>query len=177
MITIKELREACEKAEKELGPDFCPYFVTKSKSMDGSDCITAHPIHHVNVIGEELVLSNVDIKESDISIGGHDDIPARRTKLTFDEVLKDCDYKENFKISPGCRTANKGFFTICRVDRTTIPEGYYAYDIRYGSGGGFCTIEPTVFADHAGTFITKKPIKMNKDGYKSLAGRGGYAFI
>lgn len=98
------------------------------------------------------------------------------SRITFEEVLKECNNKENFIINPDCSTENKGFFTILRVDRNTLPEGYYAYDIRYGSGGGFCTIEPNVAVDHAGTFITKTPIEMTKGTYRPLSGRGGYSF-
>ena len=97
------------------------------------------------------------------------------SRITFEEVIKDCGNKENFIIAPGCSTENKGFFTILRVDRNTLPKGYYAYDIRHGTRGGLCTVEPNVAIDHAGTFITKNPIKLNKENYYSLCGRGGYS--
>jgi len=95
----------------------------------------------------------------------------------FNEVMKDCNYRENFIISPGCKTENKGFFTCLRVDRNTLPKDYYAYDIRHGDAGGFCTVENKVLVNHAGTFLTKTPLKMNRDGCRSLSGRGGYTFV
>jgi len=97
--------------------------------------------------------------------------------ITFEEVMKDCNNQENFALSPGCKTEIKGFFTILRVDRNTLPEGYYAYDIRHGSDGGFCTLEDLVFVDYAGTFITKTPINIPKGGCRNLNGRGGWSFI
>ena len=35
----------------------------------------------------------------------------------------------------------EGKFTNIRIDRNTIPEGMYAYDLREGDNGEFCTIE------------------------------------
>ena len=96
--------------------------------------------------------------------------------ITFNEVMKECDYKENFIVSPGCKTENAGFFTCLRVDRQTIPTNWYAYDIRHGDAGGFCMVEEIVYVNHAGTFLTNKPIDMNKNGFHGLSGRGGYTF-
>ena len=97
--------------------------------------------------------------------------------ISFDKVMEDCDHQENFVVSPGCKTENVGFFTCLRVDRNTLPPSWYMYNIRHGDGGGLCTIEHNVAVNHAGTFLTRKPIKMNKDGYHSLCGRGGYSFM
>ena len=97
--------------------------------------------------------------------------------INFNDVLEECNYIENFALSPGCKTENQGFFTCLRVNRHTVPDGWYAYDIQHGDAGGFCTIENKVLVNHAGTFLTRTPVKMNKDGYRSLSGRGGYTFM
>lgn len=93
--------------------------------------------------------------------------------VTFDEALKNgC----GFIISPGCKTENKGVFTESRVDRTTVPNDWYAYDIRTTDSGNLNVLENIVVVNHGGTFLTKTPVKMNVNGYRSLSGRGGYTF-
>lgn len=97
--------------------------------------------------------------------------------VNFKEALKDSC---GFAISPGCKTENEGFMTMLRVDRDTIPEGWYAYDVRGLNAPQ--TIEPFVGVNHYGTFLTKKEIifprrKTNpNDKYLCLCGRGGYTY-
>ena len=53
-----------------------------------------------------------------------------------------------------------GLFTNARIDRDTVPEGWYAYDLR-GSDydpGEPVTVEPSVVVNHAGTILTHEPI-------------------
>jgi hypothetical protein len=95
------------------------------------------------------------------------------SKVPFSEALDDADI---LILSPGCKTEICGYFTNFRVDRSSVPEGWYAYDIRHGDSGELCTIEKCVLVNHAGTFLTKTPVKLNKDGFRSLIGRGGYTF-
>ena len=97
--------------------------------------------------------------------------------ISFDEVIKECNNKPNFIISPGCKTEIKCFFSDLRVDKDTIPVGWYKYDIRHGYSGGFCTVEPYVLVNHAGTILTQTEIRMNSNGYRSLCGRGGYTLV
>lgn len=52
-------------------------------------------------------------------------------------------------------------FTNQRIDRTTIPLGYSAYDIRSGETTDFATIEHHVTVDHTGTVIVKRAIEFN----------------
>ena len=90
---------------------------------------------------------------------------------TFNEILKDAS---GFILSPCKKTENKGYFTNARVDRDTIPDGWYAYDIRHGDGGGFVEIKEWVEVNHAGTFLTQQKIDLGEKGYKTL--NGGYTF-
>lgn len=98
-------------------------------------------------------------------------------KTTFNDVLKECKNEPNFAISPGCSTESKGFFTCLRVDRDTVPDGWFVYEIMHGDGGGLCVVKEHVFVNHAGTFITQTKITMNKDGEHNLQSRGGYTFL
>ena len=51
-------------------------------------------------------------------------------------------------------------FTPMRVKRSILPAGVYAYDVREGDDGTFCSIEPSVMVNHAGTILSKKPIEL-----------------
>lgn len=56
-------------------------------------------------------------------------------------------------------------FTELRIERDTLPEGVYAYDIRGGEDSDFSTIESLVTVDHTGTIITRQPIPLEPDGF------------
>ena len=49
-------------------------------------------------------------------------------------------------------------FTNARIDRTTVPEGLYAYDLRDACDGEPNELRETVFVNHMGTILTKEPI-------------------
>lgn len=70
-----------------------------------------------------------------------------------------------------------GLFTNARIDRDTVPEGWYAYDLR-GSDydpGEPVTVEPNVVVNHAGTILTHEPVSFPKEGFKRLNGRLDFA--
>lgn len=46
---------------------------------------------------------------------------------------------------------SKGYFTNARIDRATVPDGWYVYDLREGDDGDFACIESEVFVNHGGT--------------------------
>ena len=52
----------------------------------------------------------------------------------------------------------EGRYCDVRIDRNTIPEGMFAYDIREGDSGYFCTIESNVVVNHAGTVLFNEPL-------------------
>ena len=94
-------------------------------------------------------------------------------KRTFTEAM---DEATEFVLSPGCKTENRGFFFELRVDRSTLPKGWYAYDIMHGDQGGFALLKKHVLVNHAGTFLTQKKVEL-KNGIRYLCGRGGYSFV
>jgi hypothetical protein len=53
-------------------------------------------------------------------------------------------------------------FTNLRIDRDTVPEGLYAYDLRHGDNGTPSTVEPFVGVNHAGTVIMSEPLDFQK---------------
>lgn len=97
-------------------------------------------------------------------------------KITFDNVLAD-DCTKDLVISPGCKTQVEGKFTVLRVDRSTLPDGWYAYDIMHSDQGGFLLLKEHVLVNHAGTFLTTQKIDLDQNGVRYLNGRGGYAFV
>lgn len=64
-------------------------------------------------------------------------------------------------------------YTSSRVDRNTVPDGFYCYDLR-GSDydpGKPVTLENWVVVNHAGTVVTAKPVTIPKSGAKRLNGK------
>lgn len=60
-----------------------------------------------------------------------------------------------------------GLFTSLRVDRQTLPDGVYRYEIRE-EGGVPCQLAKGIMADHYGALITTDPIQLPADGYLSF---------
>ena len=85
--------------------------------------------------------------------------------ISFIEAILE---KSEFVVNPYTIKASHGFFTNSRVDRSTVPDGWYAYDIRHDDEGDFVTLEAQVLANHAGTFLTPHPVKLNSEGYFNL---------
>lgn len=61
----------------------------------------------------------------------------------------------------------EALFTNGRIDRSQVPQGYYAYDIRHDDDDDSeaATIEPNVMINHFGTILTKEHIGMTENGY------------
>jgi hypothetical protein len=57
---------------------------------------------------------------------------------------------------------NECLFSCLRIDRTTVPEGLYAYDVRHDDEcqGDVCEIKPHILVNHWGTIICSEPIEM-----------------
>lgn len=60
-------------------------------------------------------------------------------------------------------------FTQCRVDRETVPENLYVYDLRHTDDDDslIASIEERVIVNHMGTIISKHPIPL-ENGYRDL---------
>ena len=58
-------------------------------------------------------------------------------------------------------------FTSMRLDRSTLPKGMYAYDIRSSDDDGFYAAElaDEIMVNHFGTVLTNVPYDLGKDGY------------
>lgn len=54
-------------------------------------------------------------------------------------------------------------FTCARINRDSVPEGLYAYDVRHDDDcqGDPCEIKPYVLVNHWGTIICAEPIEMS----------------
>ena len=63
----------------------------------------------------------------------------------------------------------KALFTCLRIDRSAVPEGLHAYDIRESdTDGDFATIEPRVIVNHAGTILVKTPFDFGTKGFVEI---------
>ena len=62
-------------------------------------------------------------------------------------------------------------FTNARVDRSSIPEGLFCYDVRGADDdpGGLTVIEPFVAVNHAGTIIGIEDYMLEKGQAKYIA--------
>ncbi len=67
-------------------------------------------------------------------------------------------------------------FTNARLDRDTVPEGLYCYDVREtdGSGGIAATLEPFVAVNHWGTVLSKQSFPMEDEYYQLSADSFNY---
>lgn len=58
----------------------------------------------------------------------------------------------------------KCLFTCCRVDKKTVPEGYFVYDVRHDDD---CQGDPVeickwVMVNHWGTLMSKEPFELEQ---------------
>jgi hypothetical protein len=59
-------------------------------------------------------------------------------------------------------------FSNLRIDRDTVPEGLYAYDIRHGDDGEAATVEKSVSVNHMGTVIMAEALDFGESEYIPL---------
>ncbi len=64
----------------------------------------------------------------------------------------------------------EALFTNDRIDRSQVPQGYYAYDIRHDDEDDRepATIEPTVNVNRFGTILTQEYIGMTEQGFAPI---------
>ena len=54
-----------------------------------------------------------------------------------------------------------GLFTNFRVDRQSLPEGFYKYSLREGVDDSFSSVKDDVSVNHMGDFICKQELDLN----------------
>ena len=61
-------------------------------------------------------------------------------------------------------------FTDMRIDRNTVPKGYYAYDVRHDDEcqGEAVQLARSILVNHWGALITQEKIKLPRDGYLDI---------
>lgn len=57
-------------------------------------------------------------------------------------------------------------FTNMRIDRSTVPEGLYLYEIRDSDNldGSFAEIKPAIYVNHWGSIISKEKFPLDDHG-------------
>lgn len=61
-------------------------------------------------------------------------------------------------------------FTNARIDRNSVPRGYYAYDIRHDDDGqgNAVQIARHILVNHLGAVITRDEVKLSPDGFLDM---------
>ncbi len=61
-------------------------------------------------------------------------------------------------------------FTDWRIDRNTIPNGLYLYEIRHSDEDGMEPVQLAkgILVNHYGTVLSAKEIKLDADGYRDM---------
>lgn len=62
----------------------------------------------------------------------------------------------------------KGLFTNLRVERDSLPEGFYKYSLREDDEEYFSSVENDVLVNHSGDFICKSELSLGEDGCKDI---------
>jgi hypothetical protein len=77
------------------------------------------------------------------------------------------DKDDLFQFEEVSLLGKNALFTSMRLDRTTLTEGVYAYDIRSSDDDGFYAagIANEIMVNHFGTVLTNVPYDLGKDGY------------
>lgn len=85
--------------------------------------------------------------------------------------------EENFELMD--MLGQRVLFTNMRVDRSTVPDGIYAYDVRHDDDctGEICEIKPVVIVNHWGTIICKEPIEMDEFWHSKFVDKSDYTYL
>lgn len=61
-------------------------------------------------------------------------------------------------------------FTSLRIDRSTVPEGLYLYELRHADEdwGDPCQLARGILVNHYGTILTREPIQLPIEGWLNL---------
>ena len=77
--------------------------------------------------------------------------------VTFEESKK---YWQEMEITNlHTQKSYKGYFSDMRVEKESVPDGWYLYDFRHGDDmGDLCTLEHSVLVNHGGSFLSETPV-------------------
>lgn len=69
-------------------------------------------------------------------------------------------------------------FTCLRVDRDTVPEGLYVYEVRHDDDqrGDPVQIGNLIMVNHWGTIISNKPIRLRNNAYRDIDPEKDWAY-
>ena len=61
-------------------------------------------------------------------------------------------------------------FTECRIDRATVPEGVYRYELRHGdeNWGEPVTLSRSILVNYYGSVLTREPFQLPVEGWIPL---------
>lgn len=79
-------------------------------------------------------------------------------RQSFNEAI---EYAPRMCLTDPSGTKYEGFYADPKIDRSTLPEGWYCYDFRHDDDGCgfFCTLEENyVIVNNAGCFFTQNEI-------------------
>ena len=70
-------------------------------------------------------------------------------------------------------------FTNMRVDRDTVPQDLYVYEVRHDDDctGEICEIKPFVMVNHWGTMICKEPIELDPKRNSRFVDKNDYSYL
>lgn len=68
----------------------------------------------------------------------------------------------NLKISS---ISSPPFLKDCRVNKDTVPDGVYCYEMRHGDEGDPCTIEQNVVVNYYGAIFVLEPFEFGEKDY------------
>lgn len=68
----------------------------------------------------------------------------------------------------------EALFTNYRIDRSTVPEGLYAYDLRDECDGEICQLKSHVLVNHWGTILVREPFEGAAEGIEVTPDDYGY---
>ena len=69
-------------------------------------------------------------------------------------------------------------FTNMRVDRSTVSDGLYVYELRdEDCTGDICEIKPFIMVNHWGTIICKEPIELDTKWNSKFVDEGDYCYL
>ena len=69
-------------------------------------------------------------------------------------------------------------FTNMRVDRSTVHEDLYVYELRdEDCTGDICEIKPFIMVNHWGTIICKEPIELDPKWNSKFVDEGDYCYL